>query len=100
MQFHLNQLFKINVCLMPVLYDKAAEKMKLIASENYLWVAIDETTDCQQRYVANFVFGVLGVETEIGKSYLFSMAVLQCVNSNTIGTFFDETVNKLSEFKF
>lgn len=82
---------------LPVLYDECLEKMKRIAVGNFIWVSIDESTDCEERFVANFVFGVLGVDKERGRSYLFASKVLEATNSNTIATFFDESLSKLSK---
>lgn len=48
----------------------------------------------------NFGFGALGVELERGRSYLFTSKVLDAVNHSTIATFFDETMNELSEYSF
>lgn len=69
----------------PIIYAECLEKMKKIANGNYIWASVDQSTDSEQRFVANFVFGVLGVEKERGRSYLFSSAVLNAVN----GTFLD-----------
>lgn len=46
----------------PKIYNECMNKMKGIAANKYLWVSIDETTDSEERYVANFIFGVLGVD--------------------------------------
>lgn len=81
----------------PILYDECIEKMKQIAAGNFVWVSIDESTDSEQRFVANFVFGVLGVDKERGRSYLFASKVLEATNSTTIATFFDESLSELSE---
>lgn len=86
-----------NNCL-PKIYDECVEKMKQIAADRYIWVSIDETTDCEQRAVANFVFGILGVEEQRGRSYLFASHVLEgAVNSSTFAQFFDESINQLSK---
>lgn len=53
----------------PVLYDECIDRMKRIAAGKYIWVSIDETTDSEQRCVANCVFGVLG---EPDRCYLFA----------------------------
>lgn len=72
--------------------------MKQIAADQYIWVSIDETTDCEQRAVANFVFGILGVEKERSQSYLFASHVLEgAVNSSTVAQFLDESINQLSK---
>lgn len=76
----------------PVLYNECIEKMKSIAAEKFLWVSIDESTDCEQRCIANFVFGVLG---ERDRSYLFASQPLEATNANTVASFFDVTINDL-----
>lgn len=79
-------------------YDDCVERMRKIAADRYIWVSIDETTDCEQRAVANFVFGILGVEWHRGRSYLFASSVLEgAVNGSTVAQFFDESINNLSE---
>lgn len=82
---------------LPVLYNECIRRMKGIALENYIWISIDESTDCEQRFVANFVFGVLGVEQERGRCYLFASAVLQAANQFTIAAFFDESLKELGQ---
>lgn len=81
----------------PLIYDECIQKMKKIAEGKYLWVSLDETTDCEQRYVVNFIFGVLNDEIERGKSYLFSVDIVEVVNSETIAAFFDESITQLGE---
>lgn len=70
-----------------------ALRMKRIAAGKYLWVSIDETTDVEQRYIANLIFGIIG---ESGRSYLFASKVLDATNSNTIASFFDQSINELN----
>lgn len=86
-----------NNCL-PKIFDDCVEKMKDIAADRYIWASVDETTDCEQRAIVNLVFGILGVEEQRGRSYLFASEVLEdAVNSSTIAQFFDETINQLSK---
>lgn len=88
---------KLREKCVPKVYENCINKMKSIADDKFIWVAIDETTDCEERYVANFVFGLLGEEDEITKSYLFASKQLQVTNSNSIGTFFNDCVTELGE---
>lgn len=69
--------------------------MRQKAADNFIWITLDETTDCEQGFVVNFVFGVLGVDEEKGCCYLFTMQELESVNSNTIATFFNDGLNLL-----
>lgn len=81
----------------PKIYEDCVDKMKRIVSGKNIWVSLDETTDIEQRYVVNFVFGILGVEEERGRCYLFSSKILDKVNNGTIAKFFDETVCELGK---
>lgn len=80
---------------LPVIYEKNLERMRSLAADNYIWVSIDETTDVEQRYIIHFVFGILGVEDEKDRCYLFSMAELDKVNNITVGNFFIDSLNSL-----
>ena len=57
---------------------------------------MDECRDCEQRIVANFVFGVLGVEKERNRSYLFASKILTKTKSVTTAQFFNESLNELN----
>lgn len=80
---------------LPVLYEETMEKLREKAKGKKIWITVDETTDVEQRMVANFVFGILGVESEYGKSYLLNSAELDKTNANTIAVFFTESLNLL-----
>lgn len=43
-------------------------------------MSIDESTDSEKRFVANFVFGVLGVENERDRNHLFTAKVMEATN--------------------
>ena len=43
------------------IYEKTMKELRK-ASGQKLWVSIDETTDIEQRYIACFIFGILGVD--------------------------------------
>lgn len=51
--------FRLRSKCLPALHDECIEKMNEIAKKNFIFVTIDETTDVEQRLIANFVFGVL-----------------------------------------
>lgn len=72
--------------------------MKSIAADKYLRISLDETTDSEDRFVVNFVFGILNEEKERGKSYLFTLDVLDRVNNESIAAFFDRSINELSMY--
>lgn len=88
-------VFTLRNKYLPKIYEESFEKFKQIVAGQFLWASIDETTDSEQRYVANFVFVVLGVERKYGRCYLFALKVLEAVNSSTTATFFDECINEL-----
>lgn len=58
-------------------------------------MALDETTDTENRNVANFVFGILGNESEKDKSYLLMLEVLERVNHSTVAAFFNNALTIL-----
>ena len=49
----------------------------------------------EQRYVACFVFGILGKEEERSKCYVGNMAELKSVNHSTIAAFFIDSLHVL-----
>lgn len=74
------------------LYKNMMERLRSQAAGKRIWVSLDETTDVEQRMVANFVFGILGDENERGKSYLLNVVQLEKVNANMIATFFTDSL--------
>lgn len=76
----------------PHLHEKMLNDLQLKADGKQIWVALDETTDVDQRMVANFVFGILGDENERGKSYLLNAQRLEKTNANTVATFFTDSL--------
>ncbi|XP_055308042.1 uncharacterized protein LOC129572144 [Sitodiplosis mosellana] len=94
-KYALPSVFTLRNKYLPQLFDETLTKLKQIAADQFIWVSLDESTDCEQRYVVNFVFGVLGVVKEFGRSYLFASKVLDAVNNSAIAAFFDECINEL-----
>lgn len=77
----------------PNLYDDTMKMLREKARGKHIWVSIDESTDVEQRYVVNFIFGILdGDENspERGKCYLLDMAVVENVNASTMAAFFND----------
>ena len=74
------------------IYNKTMKELRRKAFGQKLWVSLDETTDVDQRYIACFIFGVLGVEEEREKCYLANVAVLPKVNHYTISAFFNNSL--------
>lgn len=54
----------------PRLYTEIIENIRSKAAGKHIWVSLDETTDAEQRKIANFIFGMLDDDNERGKSYL------------------------------
>lgn len=79
------------------IYDDCLQKLRLKAADSYIWVTLDETTDSENRYVANFVFGIMGDtdDSERGQSYLLNLAVLEQVNGSTVSAFFIDSLSLL-----
>lgn len=79
----------------PVMYQQSLEEIRAKIGENYIWVALDETTDVCGRYVANFVVGVLAAEEDQCHSYLLTLDVLPKVNHSTVAVFFNDALSLL-----
>lgn len=74
------------------MYKKCIEELQLKASNAYIWVSVNETTDAKHRNIVNFVFGILGKREEYGKSYLLNCDILAKLNADTISTFFTNSL--------
>lgn len=80
------------ICL-PAMYEQCIRKLKCKASNAYIWVSLNETSDAKQRTIINFVFGILGEKEENGKSYLLNIVVLTKVNEDSIVVFFMDSLH-------
>lgn len=80
----------------PTLYDKCIEELRSKVGNKHIWVSIDETTDCEDRLVANFVFGLMedvGEDSpERGKCYLLNMAEVNAANASEMAAFFNNSL--------
>lgn len=56
-----------------------------------IWVAVDETTDVQGRYIANVIIGTLEVDKP-GQVYLLNSEVLEKTNYSTVTKVFDQSM--------
>lgn len=83
----------------PILYEKCIEELRTKAKNKCIWVSIDETTDCENRMVANFVFGLMEDvgenSTERGKCYLLNMAVVDAADAINMVQFFNDSLKFL-----
>jgi hypothetical protein len=62
--------------------------------KNKIWVSIDETSDIDDRYVANVVVGTLKHEQPI-EIFLLACEVLERVSNSSIAVVFDNAMNLL-----
>lgn len=78
----------------PTIYESYLKELQAKAQSKKIWVSMDETTDSEQRMVANFVFGLLEENGE-GKSYLLNMAHIERSNASTMAAFFTDSLHIL-----
>ena len=78
----------------PPLYERILDNIRKEIGENYIWVSIDETTDCEGRYIGNVVIGILNSDI-ISKPYLINTEQLEKVNHQTIGKLFNDSMSIL-----
>lgn len=77
----------------PLLYEQALQNMRSKAMNKTIWVCLDETTDAEQRLVANFIFGILDESgEERGKCYLLNVAEVSASNATNMATFFNDSL--------
>ncbi|XP_076043866.1 uncharacterized protein LOC143026958 [Oratosquilla oratoria] len=84
------------------IYREKISALRRKVSTHKIWVSVDETTDAEQRYIACFVFGILGEEAERDKCYLANIAILSSVNHASIAGFFNDSLQVLwpSQIKY
>lgn len=88
------QVTTLRRCL-PNLYQETIADLRKKVVNQFIWVALDETIDAENRSVANFVFGILGNESEKDKSYLLTVEELERVNHSTVAAFFNNALTIL-----
>jgi len=69
-------------------------KIRSYVTDKKIWVSIDETTDCEGRYIAHVVVGTLE-KNESGKIFLLTSEQLERANFSTISKLFDKSMNLL-----
>lgn len=81
----------------PVVYNDCLDKLRAKAKGKYIWVSLDETTDVEQRLVANFVFGILDSSDglERGKCYLLDVRQIENHEGSAIAAFFNDCMSLL-----
>jgi hypothetical protein len=66
------------------LYDSIIQHIRHELIDQYIWIAVDETTDCMGRYVANVIVGSLNSEVGNNTKFLLNMEFLPKTNNFTI----------------
>lgn len=79
---------------LPTVYETYIRKLQIKAENKMIWVSLDETTDSEQRLVANFVFGLFG-EEEKDNSYLLNLAHIDKANASSMAAFFTDSLQIL-----
>jgi len=72
-------------------YEETIKKIRNDVVGKKIFVSIDETTDCEGRYVANVIIGILDKNTP-GKLYLLNSEELDKANYFTISKVFDQSM--------
>jgi hypothetical protein len=75
------------------LYEENLQKIRNLVGDNYIWFSVDETTDANGRYIANFIVGILNGEPS--PSHLIAVKELEKTNHLTISRFVNETLAML-----
>ena len=76
------------------LYKETLNEIRSAVGDNNIWFSVDETTDSKGQAVANFIVGILSLESE-NKSFLLNSEVLERTNSETVATFVVDSLNIL-----
>lgn len=71
-------------------YEETIRNIRAYASEEKIWVSIDETTDVDDHYVANIIIGILEINRPV-KIFLLNSEVLDRANYATISRLFDKS---------
>jgi hypothetical protein len=72
-------------------FREVCNKIKQRIGSNYMWFAVDETTDSCGRYVASLILGILKEDIPT-KGYVVSCKELSKTNSNSITRFVNESL--------
>ncbi|ENN74717.1 hypothetical protein YQE_08708, partial [Dendroctonus ponderosae] len=64
-------------------YNKAIKQIREEIGSNYIWFAVDKTTDVCGRYIANLIVGVMH-EEEPRKGYLICSEGLEAISNNNV----------------
>lgn len=64
-------------------YDETVTKIREHLKDSYVWISIEETADCNGRYIANVVIGELSPDKP-GVPYHLTVEELEVTNSTTV----------------
>jgi len=73
-------------------YNETIEQIRSDICNELIWISVDETTDCEGRYIANVVVGALKSQS---KPYLLTTEVLEHTNHHTVAKVFNEALQLL-----
>lgn len=79
---------------MPRLYDETLQKIREKVADNYVWVSIDETTDCCGRYMAHVIIGILD-DNQSQECYLLMSEMLHKTKNETIADLFNDSLQQM-----
>ncbi|PSN52228.1 hypothetical protein C0J52_12758 [Blattella germanica] len=64
-------------------YNKVLSKLQIELADQFVWLYIDETTDCEGRFIANIIVGALNKEQKT-IPYLLNVCELPTTNNVTV----------------
>lgn len=83
---------------MHLCYDEAMTYVRSDIGNNYIWIAVDETTDGKGRYIANLVIGKLDGK-ESPTPFLISSKTLEHANHATVARFVNDGLKVFKKIK-
>jgi len=75
-------------------YDNVIITIREVIGNSDIWIAVDETTDTNERYIANLIVGVLKHDTP-SQPYLLTCKKLPKTNHSTISRFINDNLKIL-----
>ncbi|CAK5038840.1 unnamed protein product [Meloidogyne enterolobii] len=72
-----------------ICYQKAMARIRVEVGSGYVWASVDESTDCQGRYVANLLVGMLH-SSEFHVPSLVAVKMLEATNHSTVARFVND----------
>lgn len=75
-------------------YSETMNNIRSSIGDHNIWISIDETTDCEGRYVANVIVGTLEIDRP-SQTFLLHSEALEKTNHSTIAQLFDRALSIL-----